>query len=112
MPRTLAKDRTSSKVQKHRKRSEAKNIDFIRAPADLASVVRGLYKRVADRLGVDPSYVSRVARNERDSKSVGDALRRELSKIIKHFGKKSDAPRQSDTGRMRANRTKISKGLK
>ena len=52
---------------------------------DLSSLVRGLYRRVADRLGVDPSYVSRVARSERHSKPIADALRRELDKIMKHL---------------------------
>ena len=51
-------------------------------PGDLASLVRGLYRRVADRLGVDPSYVSRVARSERRSKVIEDAMRREVRKIV------------------------------
>ena len=52
-------------------------------PSDLASRLRGLYGRVARRLGVDPSYVSRVARGERHSRSVSKALGRELNKIIR-----------------------------
>ena len=42
---------------------------------------RGLYARVARRLGVDRSYVSRVARGERRSKRVEEALRVELKRI-------------------------------
>lgn len=42
---------------------------------------RGLYSRVAKRLGVDRSYVSRVARGERRSKQVETALRVELKRI-------------------------------
>jgi hypothetical protein len=42
---------------------------------------RGLYARVARELKVDRSYVSRVARGERRSKRVGDALQRELKRI-------------------------------
>ncbi len=42
---------------------------------------RGLYARVARRLGVDRSYVSRVARGERRSKRVEEALRAELKRI-------------------------------
>ena len=34
------------------------------APTNLASLIRGLYGRVARQLKVDPSYVSRVARGE------------------------------------------------
>ena len=45
----------------------------------LASVVRGLYKRVSDKLGVDPSYVSRVARGERRSPKIEASLNQEIS---------------------------------
>jgi transcriptional regulator with XRE-family HTH domain len=44
---------------------------------------RGLYSRVARRLGVDRSYVSRVARGERRSKRVERALQAELKRIGK-----------------------------
>ncbi len=44
---------------------------------------RGLYSRVARRLGVDRSYVSRVARGERRSQRVENALRAELKRIRK-----------------------------
>ena len=46
----------------------------------LASQMRGLYKRVADKLGVD-AYVSRVARGERRSPKIG-SLDRETSKLL------------------------------
>lgn len=42
---------------------------------------RGLYARVARRLGVDRSYVSRVARGERTSPAVEAALSAELERI-------------------------------
>jgi len=42
---------------------------------------RGLYSRVARGLGVDRSYVSRVARGERSSPEVEAALRAELKRI-------------------------------
>ena len=42
---------------------------------------RGLYARVARHLGVDRSYVSRVARGERRSQRVEEALRAELKRI-------------------------------
>jgi hypothetical protein len=55
------------------------------APAsflDLTSRLRGIYERVARRLRLDPSYVSRVARGERRSKAVKVALRQELRRIL------------------------------
>jgi len=48
----------------------------------LASRMRGLYRRVADRLGVDPSYVSRVARGERKSAKIEASLNREVSRLL------------------------------
>jgi transcriptional regulator with XRE-family HTH domain len=42
---------------------------------------RGLYSRVAKKLGVDRSYVSRVARGERASKEIEEALQQELKRI-------------------------------
>ena len=41
----------------------------------------GVYRRVADKLGVDPSYVSRVAAGKRERSEVRDALVEELRKI-------------------------------
>jgi hypothetical protein len=38
----------------------------------------GLYRRVAERLGVDASYVSKVASGTRESESVGRILLNEL----------------------------------
>jgi len=48
----------------------------------LASKTRGLYHRVADQLGVDPSYVSRVAVGERKSPKIEATLNRELAKLL------------------------------
>lgn len=48
----------------------------------LPSRFRGLYHRVAKRLGVDPSYVSRVARQERQSEAVSAELRKEVSRVL------------------------------
>jgi transcriptional regulator with XRE-family HTH domain len=42
---------------------------------------RGLYSRVARKLGVDRSYVSRVARGERRSPEIETALQVELKRI-------------------------------
>lgn len=52
------------------------------APTNLASLIRGLYGRVARQLKVDPSYVSRVARGERQSEVIEVSLERELKRIM------------------------------
>jgi hypothetical protein len=44
----------------------------------LPSLCRGMYSRVAQKLGCDPSYVSRVARGERSSEAISEALRAEI----------------------------------
>jgi hypothetical protein len=44
----------------------------------LPSLCRGIYNRVAQKIGCDPSYVSRVARGERRSEAVSEALRAEI----------------------------------
>lgn len=51
-------------------------------PTNLASLIRGLYGRVARQLRVDPSYVSRVARGERQSETIEASLERELKRIM------------------------------
>ena len=50
--------------------------------AKAVSLFRGLYARVAHKLGVDVSYVSRIARGERKSKVVEKALSREFKKAV------------------------------
>jgi transcriptional regulator with XRE-family HTH domain len=47
----------------------------------LAALFRGLYSRVAKKLGVDPSYVSRVARGERHNAEVEQALVQEVQRL-------------------------------
>src|SRR5260370_41627191 len=44
----------------------------------LPSLCRGIYNRVAQKAGWDPSYVSRVARGQRTSEAVSEALRAEI----------------------------------
>jgi transcriptional regulator with XRE-family HTH domain len=44
---------------------------------------RGVYSRVAKQLGIDRSYVSRVASGERKSEKVERALLREIQRIEK-----------------------------
>jgi len=48
---------------------------------------RGIYSRVAKQLGIDRSYVSRVASGERKSEKVQKALQRELDRIEKMMKK-------------------------
>ena len=48
----------------------------------LPSLSRGMYKRVAEKVGCDPSYVSRVARGERESQLVSDALMAEIQRTL------------------------------
>ncbi|HLZ92137.1 MAG TPA: helix-turn-helix transcriptional regulator [Candidatus Acidoferrum sp.] len=52
----------------------------------LPSLCRGLYNRVAQKLGCDPSYVSRVARGERTSKAISEALRAEITWAMANIG--------------------------
>jgi hypothetical protein len=60
---------------------------------------RGLYARVAKQLGMDASYVSRVANGKRECKKISMAIEAELEKmhassgmIDKPFSKKSALP--------------------
>ncbi len=46
----------------------------------------GLYARVAEKMGVDPSYVSKVANRERKSVAIETALIEELERISKRIG--------------------------
>jgi hypothetical protein len=50
------------------------------------TLYRGLYVRVSRKLGVDPSYVSRVARDERQSPEVETALAQEIEQINRKLG--------------------------
>jgi hypothetical protein len=47
----------------------------------LPSLFRGVYSRVARKLRIDPSYVSRVARGERNSADISKALEVELRRV-------------------------------
>jgi hypothetical protein len=54
--------------------------------AKAVSLFRGLYARVARDLGVDVSYVSRIARGQRRSKVAEKAITKELHKVMSHIG--------------------------
>ena len=53
-----------------------------RSVPNLFSRFRGAYQRVAKKLGLHPSYVSRVARGERHSERVTAALQREIQRLL------------------------------
>lgn len=65
-------------------------------PSQSVSLFRGLYSRVARKLGVDPSYVSRVARGERKSEAVLSALNEEVKSVLTELRQtKTKATRRS-----------------
>ena len=51
------------------------------------SLMRGLYSRVAKRLGVDRSFVSRVASGSRKSKRVEAELLKEMRDVERQIAK-------------------------
>lgn len=61
----------------------------MRKHLELGSMIRGVYRRVAIKCEVDPSYVSRVARGERKSATVEKALIREYTRILVRNGKQT-----------------------
>ena len=73
--------------------------------ATAVSLFRGLYARVARDLGVDVSYVSRIARGERNSKIAKRVLAREFCKVLALIGSGSAAFNKS-------RRTRINKSPK
>jgi len=72
----------------HRDNSSTISSAGIRSPHTL---YRGLFGRIARKLGVDPSYVSRVARGDRRSSQIENALREALEEINRHLGRTASA---------------------
>jgi transcriptional regulator with XRE-family HTH domain len=72
----------------HRDNSSTTLNPGIQSPQTL---YRGLYVRIARKLGVDPSYVSRVARGDRRSSQVESALLQALEEINWQLGCSSSA---------------------
>ena len=72
------------------------------APINLASLIRGLYGRVARHVKVDPSYVSRVARGERQSDVIEASLERELRRIMTLVGSNHNGAGRRQAKRSRA----------
>ncbi|MGD0906701.1 MAG: hypothetical protein ABSA96_03900 [Candidatus Acidiferrales bacterium] len=69
-------------------------------PHNLASLIRGLYGRVARRVKVDPSYVSRVARGERRSELIEATLEKELKRIMVLIGSNGNGANRNGSGRL------------
>src|SRR5271163_1055970 len=72
----------------YRDNSTTKLIPIIQSPQAL---YRGLYMRIARKLNVDPSYVSRVARGDRRSSEIESALRLAQEEINQQLGQGSSA---------------------
>jgi hypothetical protein len=79
------------------------------APTNLASLIRGLYGRVARHLKVDPSYVSRVARGERQSDLIEASLERELKRIMAMVSANHNGAgrRPAKRARVKAKKTRV-----
>jgi hypothetical protein len=88
MRKTIRKAVGSAHRQQDGRSRKVANPTFKNPPHDLASLIRGLYGRVARKLEVDPSYVSRVARSERQSEAVEGELRRQLGEIVEYLRKR------------------------
>lgn len=67
-------------------------------PLHFASLFRGFYGRVAKQLGLDPSYISRVARGERESEAIEAALEREMKRIIRLAGNHRNGANHNHNG--------------
>jgi hypothetical protein len=75
----------SSQVSKNRRANGGKSSNGKNGHNGLYSLptlYRGIYNRVAEKIGCDPSYVSRVARGERTSDAVARALEAEIRRTI------------------------------
>ena len=73
------------------------NTNLNRGTQSLHALYRGLYVRIARKLDVDPSYVSRVARGDRRSSEIENALRQAQEEINHQLERRS-----SDSGSKRA----------
>jgi hypothetical protein len=71
------------------------------------TLYRGLYVRIASKLGVDPSYVSRVARGYRRSSQIEAALRQALEEISQRLGRRSSGESRISRPASRPHRLKI-----
>jgi len=53
----------------------------------IAPKIRGLYRRVAEKFGVDPSYVSLIARGKRRHPEIEAFLNHEVQRILASVSK-------------------------
>jgi hypothetical protein len=74
--------------------SGSKNGRLVRLP----SLSRGIYRRVAQKVDCDPSYVSRVARGERQSRIVSEVLLIEIQRTLE-LAKYGGHPKAQTRGR-------------
>lgn len=66
---------------------DQKRVPMSKRPAEVnLSFLAGLYTRVAKQAGVHPSYVSRVARGERRSEKISQAIAAELAQFVPERG--------------------------
>jgi transcriptional regulator with XRE-family HTH domain len=85
LPFVLVLPRTAVVLHPERLVMNGDKVDSSMNSIPSVSLFRGIYNRVAKRLGVDPSYVSRVARGERKSAVVEKALAEEVRIIRDHL---------------------------
>jgi hypothetical protein len=79
-------------------------------PYSLPSLFRGLYSRVARKLRIDPSYVSRVARGERESEAIARALEVEIRRVSMLASRNGHSQASRDNGSSagkKAKRTRV-----
>lgn len=85
----MANNSPTSKTRRGRGSKNGKNVSLYSLP----TLYRGIYNRVAEKVGCDPSYVSRVARGERTSDSVAKALESEIRRTLmlstRQFGQRA-----------------------
>jgi len=85
------------------------NRDGNTIPISLPSLFRGLYSRVAEKLGIDPSYVSRVARGERNSEEISEALEVEIRRVSIIASRNGHGSRDGHAGRGAYSKKKLVK---
>jgi hypothetical protein len=78
---------------------------------DAYAAQRGLFARLARRLGLDPSYISRVANGERRSKRISRAIEAELNKMYSVSWKIAKSSKRGSrlaaSGKSRASRPRV-----
>jgi hypothetical protein len=72
----------SKKRKKAMAEVETLDTDFL---IEVLQEHRGMFARIADKVGCDPSYVSRVVAGKRSSDAVQKALREEIRAIHRKF---------------------------